>query len=278
MRHHCLALATLVLGLVGLASAQKKDEAPQSAPSPPPVAIKTGEHEAERLLEQHPEVRVAQSRVSAAQAELDKVRRDLRQQLLEARERLELLRQKHDLAVLREKSLDAADAKGKHEVQRELKQLQVEQSVAQAALDRLRLVAPAERLAEKAPSSPVARKKLVPLPKMLKQLKQDLEVEMDIDFSDVEPRDAKLNVLFDIISKRYKLTIFNTLGDSPTVFPIPKGRMTVAAFLQRIEDSMDKDLLIVRDYGICVIPRTRLKADMLTYREFRRDYLPLLTD
>jgi hypothetical protein len=59
--------------------------------------------------------------------------------------------------------------------------------------------------------------------------------------------------------------------------PFSGGRMTVAGVLQLIDESLQAHVLVVRDYGIGVMPRDQLTNDMLTYCEFRRAYLPLLS-
>jgi hypothetical protein len=246
-----------------------KDKAPETKPATEPKLAKT----LDRMHLQLSQLRIAQARLAAAQAELELRHQDLRQRGFELEQRLGELGQQDALLRGQQELLDDKDTEGKKEVKRQRARLQLEQTSVRAALESVRFA-----LGEpQRDNPPKARSgKLLPLKPQLDRLRRELFQEMELDFAEVEQRDAYVGTFLDIISKKYRLTIFGA-GDAVLLSPpFPSGKITVAGFIQLIEDRMKDHVFVLRDYGLCIIHRNKLKPDMLTYREFRRDYLPVL--
>ena len=259
MHLRLIALATFLLVAVGSVPAQKA-----AAP----------------LEDYASELKLARLKVAIAQAEVDHLQRAYRQQVYQARRRIDLLEQKRKLASIRlrelenRKELEGKDHKAVDQTTREVETLGLELDDANADLTRLQEAASAAAEAEQAPRA--TEKKTLPMPALLKQLQKDLALDVDIDFSDIEARDFHTGQILSELIRKYKLTILHPGAVKAPLQPFTGGRMTLGGLIQLIDDNLTEHVLVVRDYGITALPRKGLSPDVLTYREFRREHLPFL--
>jgi hypothetical protein len=240
----------------------------------PTVDTTPASSEREMLERHHPELRRARERWTRTQADLARQRREVSDRIFAAQQKLEAIVTQQAEVKEKRLALDLNRDEGWEETKLQLAQLAAQRLQAEFELDGL-----SEMLRNQVDASNPTRRKTLPPMRFLLLLKEGLNRDMDLDLSELEPRDAKASNLFDIIDKRYRLGFFTHHHSDGNLSVVPpSGWISVAGFTQSIDDSLESETLVVRDYGITIIPKARVTADILTYREFRRYYLPLLTD
>jgi TolA-binding protein len=125
----------------------------------------------EPSLASDPDVRLAQLKVAMAQAELDKLRQQVRQVYLGAQQQLQLLRLKREQLLARRLKLEEKDTKGRQEVERALEQLDLNEQTTRAAVERTSAAFLESQQPEKAKAVPPTPQKTLPLSADLKRIR-----------------------------------------------------------------------------------------------------------
>lgn len=242
----------------------------------------------------NPDLKVAEAKLIEAQAELSRARLALAHKVLVAHAEMSAAQKMYDEATRRWERDKTLLAKSPGAISRD--DLEISQTTtfrykaayeaAQAKMNQLvgKLGEPekaalfrleAVRLREVAVRGgmPTAAKE-VPPGKVVGGLLKALETEMEVDFSESDPKDFDVYFMLVNIAKRHKLDIVGmraTLGiDSlPLKVPPTGGRTTLAALLTFFED--DNDIVfLVREYGLVAVPKDKVPPGALTLREFRK--------